>query len=429
MSQEFDLSQVLSELSQGTKFQRVSESEVLHSHMKVRTPLHFLNSILGGGVPFGAIVEIYGPPASGKSTFSYSMLGDFQRQYPNGVPIIVDTEASADPVRLSYMGLDPSKILRLPALTLEDGFEQVLAILKKKSQNEQLRKLPVMILWDTIATAPTRAQYEQGRANAGGLTEKPRLIKHYLSMILPVIEEQPLLLVLLNQVFTDLSGYKPRLVSGGGMGLKHDIHLQLEFVPRSHEFVGESSAMQHSAINVTKSKLSPRWTQIPVDIDVRKGGLIDSESSFFRYLFERGYVLQSGGWYKFDPNKYQRYKEFEPVYRGIERSFRWADAIEFFRSNPNVIKMYELCVLDDLLAEYTYYKDIFKDYRDKLYFELLLESYKATGQLGPDATVEDAKALYEQQSSSNNTEESSFDSENTSDESSNQESSDTEPTV
>lgn len=211
----FDLVGLLEDLSEGTKFKRVSEVEILHARPKVPTPLPHLNAIFGGGIPFGIIAEGFGPPKAGKSTFWYETLAEFQKAFPMGISIIVDTEMSVDDLRMRYMGIQTEKVLRLPALTLESGFDQVTKILKKKAANPKAKDLPVFIMWDTIAVAPSKAQHEEGRLNAGGMSQKPRLIKQFLSDILVYIEEQPTLLVLLNQVFTDFSGFKPKLVSGG----------------------------------------------------------------------------------------------------------------------------------------------------------------------------------------------------------------------
>lgn len=87
---------------------------------------------------------------SGKSSFAYKMMGEFQHLYPKGkgVCIIVDTEASVDSARMHFLGCDPNYMLRIPANTVEKGFEQLFTILDKKMSNDVLRDLPVFILWD-----------------------------------------------------------------------------------------------------------------------------------------------------------------------------------------------------------------------------------------------------------------------------------------
>lgn len=87
---------------------------------------------------------------SGKTSTSYQMLGDFQVMFPpgKGLAIIVDTEASVDSQRMAFMGCDSRHILRIPAGTLEKGFEALYSILDKKVANPLTKDLPVFILWD-----------------------------------------------------------------------------------------------------------------------------------------------------------------------------------------------------------------------------------------------------------------------------------------
>ena len=117
---------------------------------KVETPLVALNDLLGGGLPLGAILEVFGPNASGKSSFMYETLGNFQRQYPNGVAFIIDTETSTDNSRLIQLGVDPMRAPRMGAATLEDGFEQINKIVRKMIDDDRYKGFPVMILWDRL---------------------------------------------------------------------------------------------------------------------------------------------------------------------------------------------------------------------------------------------------------------------------------------
>lgn len=108
---------------------------------------------------------------SGKSSTSYQMLGEFQKMYPpgKGLAIIVDTEASVDSQRMAFMGCDSKHILRIPAGTLEKGFEALYSILDKKVANPLTKDLPVFILWDTIGVSPTEREMDSTSEYAQGI--------------------------------------------------------------------------------------------------------------------------------------------------------------------------------------------------------------------------------------------------------------------
>lgn len=183
---------------------------------KVATPIYALNDLLGGGLPLGAILEVFGPNAAGKSSLMYETLGNFQKQYPNGVAFIIDSEASTDDSRLRQLGVDPTRAPRMGASSLEDGFEEINKILKKMIDNPAYKGFPVMILWDTIAASATRAQLKTGEMYGGGLAERARILKTSLTNIFPLIEKQNVLLVLLNQVMAEIGGWRPGITSSGG---------------------------------------------------------------------------------------------------------------------------------------------------------------------------------------------------------------------
>jgi RecA/RadA recombinase len=146
---------LVANLIEGTEFNFIKQSESvgngsLSNKPKVETPIYALNDLLGGGLPLGAIVEVYGPSASGKSTIIYETLGNFQRQYSEGVSFIIDSETSTDDSRLRALGVDPMRSPRMGATTLEEDFEQIIKILKKMTDDTRYTEFPVFILWDEL---------------------------------------------------------------------------------------------------------------------------------------------------------------------------------------------------------------------------------------------------------------------------------------
>ena len=214
-SEVFD--NVLESLAKGTDFKLSSNSNVLTERPKVRTPIEALNCILGGGLPFGTVAQSYGPPKVGKSTWMYQTLGIFQETYPNGVAMVIDMEASADGVRISYLGVDTSKLLRLPATSIESGFLQLMKVLENKQQSDQLKDVPVFVIWDTISKGLAQDSSTQSRLNA---MDRARIIKNYMSPVMAQIEKQDFILCLLNQVIYKTDNYgNQKMDSGGGIAL------------------------------------------------------------------------------------------------------------------------------------------------------------------------------------------------------------------
>lgn len=156
-------------LAHGTGFELGIMTKVLNSRKKVHTPIEALNCILGGGLPFGTVAQSYGEPKVGKSTWMYQMMGEFQRQYPSGISAIIDSESSADNDRLTYLGVNINKVLRLPATSIESGFLSLLKMLSNKEDNSKLKDVPVFVVWDTISKGLAQDNSTQSRIEVSPL--------------------------------------------------------------------------------------------------------------------------------------------------------------------------------------------------------------------------------------------------------------------
>src|SRR5680860_1916353 len=76
-----------------------------------------LDIALGGGIPQGRIIEIYGPESSGKTTLSLHIVSEFQKK--GGVAAFVDAEHALDPEYAKKIGVKTNDlIISQPDLSL-----------------------------------------------------------------------------------------------------------------------------------------------------------------------------------------------------------------------------------------------------------------------------------------------------------------------
>jgi len=197
---------------------------LMSSRMRVTTPLYVLNCIFGGGVPLGIVSEISGPPGSGKSTFSYQCMANYQKEYPDGVPVVYDMESSMDNMRLQQLGVQTDRLLRLPAASLEDAFASMFKMFNKiELLSKTHPNISSFQIYDSISSGGTNKQHEatskgESAFNAGAMMESPRIVKSNLANMFPYFEKFPIFVGLLNQVSTQMSQYTSKVASGGGFG-------------------------------------------------------------------------------------------------------------------------------------------------------------------------------------------------------------------
>lgn len=310
---ELGSAEFFNELVKGTDFVKCDEGSLMNNRPKVLTPLHVLNCITGGGIPLAIQEEVSGVPASGKSTFCYSMLGTFQKQYgDNGVGVILDLEGSTDDTRLKQLGIDSSKVLRLPAVSIEAAFENMFKMFKKLIDIKEKtgKDIKLFIIFDSLSAGGIQAQHdsiEQGGTAmtfGSGMMALPRILKQNMANVTPFLEKLDASVHYINQVFMQGIGtYAPKTGSGGGFGKDHMMDLKLEFGSPKNDIVKEGSTDymvgSYSNLKMTKSKLGPKFSNIPCYVDVRQGGTIDEVKSFFMYLQNSEYI-KTGAWQCFD---------------------------------------------------------------------------------------------------------------------------------
>ena len=362
-----EYNEALNILMEGTKFQLNSESEVLtSSKLRTRTPLEIFNILLGGGLPLSGIYHTWGSPKGGKSTWLYQSMGLFQKQYENGVCLIVDSESSADSNRLKALGVDPSKVMRLPVSSIETGFKSLLKVIKNKQSNPQLKEVPLFIIWDTISRGQATDESGQSRMNA---MDRARVIKNYLPQLSAEVEKQPFILGLINQVIQTTDSYgNVKLLSGGGVALQHDNHLSLKILPKSEETDGSFVISKLSLVSIDKSKISPEIKDIPIRIDVTKGGVIDERDSFLEFCCNNlEFIANNGGWYSIS-DKFLKYlgDEFSFKLEPFVKKYRLGNLKKAFKENELFYDLARIAVANYLSSIYSLQRDIMKDYMEEI---------------------------------------------------------------
>lgn len=378
-------SEFFDELIKGTEFKLCNENSLMTSRPKTSTPLTVLNCIFGEGIPLGVQMEVSGLPAGGKSTFAYGMMGKFQEKYKdNGVAVILDIEDSLDETRLKQFGIDTSKVLRLPSISLEKAFEnmfkmfnKIIAIKEKTKQDINL-----FIIYDSLDAGGTDKQYEQidnggsAMSYGGGMMEKPRLLKQNTAAVTRFLEQVNAVVCYINQVSTKGIGtYITTVESGGGFGKNHNMHLMLQFGAAKDDKIKEGDVEYtvgtKSYIKITKNKTGPKYNSIPCYIDVRKLGIIDEVKSFMLYMLECKYIQQGGGWYKFD----KTFNELDEYFPGMLemnslmsmcKNYRETEIIETVRKNKDLYNLLQIYLIEKISDIYPANSLNTNSYRQKL---------------------------------------------------------------
>src|SRR3984957_11068486 len=109
-----------------------------------------LDLALGGGLPKGRVVEIYGPESSGKTTLTLHAIAEAQRS--GGTAAFIDAEHALDSSYAKRIGVDVDNLL----LSQPDNGEQALEITETLVRSNAVD----IVVIDSVAALVPRAEIE-----------------------------------------------------------------------------------------------------------------------------------------------------------------------------------------------------------------------------------------------------------------------------
>lgn len=214
---------------------------------RLSTGIPQLDAALGGGMPAGRIVELYGQPSAGKSLISLFVIREAQKK---GLDCIyLDAEDSFDPEWAKKMGVDTNKLVLSQSSVGEDTLELLLKLLRAE---------PAIIVVDSVASMITRAELEEDIDKAF-MAPKARLMSKALSII--NARNKKTLIIFINQLRATMAMYGPQFVTPGGNALKFYSSIRVE-VKKSEDIHldGKKTAEvigQITAFKISKNKTAP----------------------------------------------------------------------------------------------------------------------------------------------------------------------------
>ena len=194
-----------------------------------------VDSILGGGIPFGRITEVFAPEAVGKSTFMIYLTKIATKL---GVDTFwIDTEGTSDPERMTELGVEVDKAFvfqpnndkgeNMDIETVQQKIEDIISAY----DTPEYRERPVLIIWDSVGMTESRAESETAAGDKAQLGRQAAAVTAMIRKISPRIKTINMAFVAVNQIRANLqmmNKYDTKYTRPGGKALEHSESLRLE---------------------------------------------------------------------------------------------------------------------------------------------------------------------------------------------------------
>ena len=159
-----------------------------------------------GGLPYGRVVEIYGPESSGKTTLALHVVAEAQKR--GGVCAFVDAEHALDPSYARKLGVDLDELL----ISQPDTGEQSLEITDTLVRSGAIDVLVI----DSVAALVPRAELE-GEMGDTHVGLQARLMSQALRKLTGSISKSKCMVIFINQIRMKIGVMfgSPETTSGG----------------------------------------------------------------------------------------------------------------------------------------------------------------------------------------------------------------------
>lgn len=270
-----------------------------------------LDIALGGGIPRGRIIEVYGPESSGKTTLTLHIIAEVQKA--GGAAAFVDAEHALDPEYAKRIGVKLEDLL----LSQPDTGEQALEITETLVRSNALD----IVVVDSVAALTPRAEIE-GEMGDSHMGLQARLMSQALRKLTGAISKSKTTVIFINQLRMKIGVMfgNPETTSGGN-ALKYYSSVRLDIRRTQQIKTGEEVIGNHVKVKVVKNKVAPPFRIAEFDIMYNEG--ISATGDLIDLAVQHELVVKSGAWYEY---------EGEKIAQGREA------AKQYLKDNPKVFK-------------------------------------------------------------------------------------------
>ena len=261
-----------------------------------------LDLALGGGIPKGRIIEVYGPESSGKTTLCLHAVAEVQKS--GGTAAYVDAEHALDPAYAKRLGVNIDTLL----ISQPDSGEQALEVVEALVRSNAVD----IIVVDSVAALVPQAEIEGDMGDAHmGL--QARLMSQALRKLTGVISRTKCTVVFVNQLRMKIGVMfgNPETTTGGN-ALKFYASVRMDIRRLSQIKAGEQVIGNHCRVKVVKNKVAPPFREAEFDIMYNQG--ISIEGDVIDLAATHAVVDKNGAWYEYQGQKIAQGREAAKQY-------------------------------------------------------------------------------------------------------------------
>jgi len=249
------------------------------------------------GIPKGRITEIFGAESSGKSTLSYHIIANSQKE--GGVAAYIDTEHALDPSYAFRCGVDLNDLL----VSQPNGGEEALEICEYLVRSGAVD----VVVLDSVAALVPKAELE-GDMGDSHIGLQARLMSQALRKLTPVISGSNCAVIFINQLREKIGVmFGSPETTPGGRALKFYSSVRIDLRRIETIKVGTQAVGNRVRARILKNKVAPPFRTAEFEIVYNEG--ISKEADMIQLGVEHEVLTKSGAFYSYGDTRLGQGKE------------------------------------------------------------------------------------------------------------------------
>ncbi len=286
-----------------------------------------LDIALGGGVPKGRVLEIFGPESSGKTTLALHIVAECQKG--GGQAAFVDAEHALDPEYAQKIGVDVENML----VSQPDTGEQALEITETLVRSNAVD----IVVVDSVAALTPRAEIE-GEMGDAHMGLQARLMSQALRKLTAAISKSKTTVIFINQIRMKIGvmfGNPETTPGGNALKFYSSVRMDIRRIGKIEGAIegGKELVGNRVKVKVVKNKVAPPFKVAEFDIMYNKG--ISTSGDIIDLGVQYEFVRKSGAFFSYGETKLGQGRE---------------NAKSFLESNKKMMTEIEKKVKDKLMA-------------------------------------------------------------------------------
>jgi len=261
-----------------------------------------LDVALGGGLPKGRIIEIFGPESSGKTTLALHVVAESQKK--GGACAFIDTEHALDVFYARKLGVNTDDLV----ISQPDTGEQALHIVEYLVCSGAVD----VIVVDSVAALTPRAEIE-GDMGDQHMGLQARLLSHGLRKLTSAVSKANCVLIFINQIRMKIGVvYGNPETTTGGNALKFYTSIRLDIRKIGTIKDKENIIGNETRVKVVKNKVAPPFREAKFDIIYNEG--ISKLGEIIDMGAKLGVIEKAGAYYSYNNTRLGQGRENVKIY-------------------------------------------------------------------------------------------------------------------